>query len=186
MLFLQALIIVFLINLYFSFFEKESFKPIFFTPSVFIAIGFYALFLLHETKLSFIFFFFLGGVLAFIPFIWVIKFHGSKRNNILAVIGIFSSTLIVFDIVDNYLFFRDKERSGFINPEIVQHDTPCSNDALIYISKKGNDWYYRCPTKIGDGLFIVIGNLLGSPLIPWPNYYSGKSKMIKSALISRL
>lgn len=87
--------------------------------------------------LPFKLFFFLAGLLSFIPFVWVAWFRYPVPSRALSRIGILASSLIMFDIVDNYLFFGDGKNSGFVNPEYVKHDTPCNNDGPIYVSKKG-------------------------------------------------
>lgn len=186
MLFLLSLLLLMIISIYFFLLTKGRVQPLFFLPGLFVSFGVVSLMGLDVIKLPYGLFFFLAGVLAFIPLVWVIRSDRSVRNVILGWIGILASALIVFDVVDNYLFFRDKETSGFINPRFVKNnDTPCDNEVMIYIAKKGHDWYYRCPKMVAPGLFIVIGNQFDEPLIPWPSYYSGKSKAIERALHSR-
>ena len=151
-------------------------------PPILIMVGFWSL---STLKLNFQLFFFSAGILSCIIFLYSALHRKDTFIKMIAITGILASTLVIFDIVNNYLFFRDKKHSGFINPTVLQHDTPCSDKTFIYISKKGNDWYYRCPTESGDGIYIVMGNALDAPLIPWPNYYSGKSKVIPRYLHSK-
>lgn len=187
MLFLNLLLLSILLNVYGIFKEQNKLLKFLHLSSFILFIaGFLFLItmgnLANESNNYFQLAFLFGAAILFVVSITKILNKWNFKNQIMASVSFVSSFIISYSIISNYVFFIDKERSGFINPIAFVNKTPCSNNVFIYFAKKGNDLYYRCPIESAPGLFIVIGNPLNFPLIPWPSFYEGKSKAIERAL----
>lgn len=137
---------------------------------------------LNESNTFFQVLFLIAALILGLISIFKLRINRDFKDHVITAIGLFSSAVISFAIISNYIFFIDKENSGFINPKFIKNDTMCSNNAFIYFARKGNKYFYRCPIEIAPDFFIVIGNQFNYPLIPWPSYYAGTSKAIEHAL----
>lgn len=191
MFFIFALTILALINIWLLIDKSQTRREkICHIISIYLGIaGFCLLFYqtgdIHASNSPFLLAFLFSAILAFFLLARNVLSGKSIPVKIISVSGILASSLIAYSIINNFLFFMDRETSGFINPKLVESDTPCSQNAYIYFAQKGNEWHYRCPVDVGNGIFIVIGNPFEFPLVPWPDYYTGTSRAIGTALHSR-
>lgn len=81
-----------------------------------------------------------------------------------------ASVYLAFTALDHWWFFRG-EVAGVAAPQLIEVDDISCGLVLFRLTE--HDAQYRCPTA------VMFNELYSEPFLPWPQYKSGRSALLK-------